>query len=213
MTREEVSAAVRELAFPVPAWRDWREATKQQKQEHQEQKQLFYTACEETCRTLRHAADQDVFDVLFARACALDESPDFGLQNIAGHLLLCSKPRCPISCPKACRIISRSDWNVSVQEVPWYLASFFGTEAVYLSMNELEQETDVQEARAAVEACWKMHTFHKGTVRQFAEWYRERQQEAPRDDVGNRLSTIRYWTDILVRGPEDILADWKPFWR
>ena len=209
MTREEVFAAVRELAFPVPAWKDWREATEQQKQEHKQQNEIFDAVCEEVCQHLRHAADQDVFDVLIARACALDEPPDFGLQNIAGHLLLFSKPRCPISCIEACRIVSRSEWNLSVEEVPWYLASYFGTEVVYQSVDELEEESDVQEAKAKVTAYWGAVQYPISGL----QGYMKMEKEAPRDVIGNRLSTIRDWTNILVRGPEDVLADWKPFWR
>ena len=208
MTREEISAAVCALAFPARAWGDWREATEDQKQEYKQQVRGFHASCERVCRMLRDANDPDVLDVLLTRACALDAPPDFGLQNIAEHLLLCTKPHCPISCREACRLVSRSNWNVSIEEVPWYLVSCFGTDAVFQSVSELEQESDVQEAQATVEAYWSAVSSPTKGI----DEYMRREREAPRNAIGSTLDTIRYWTKIIVRG-DDVLSQWVPFWR
>jgi len=208
LTREEISAAVCALAFPAPTWGDLREATEGQKQGYKQQVRVFHASCEQVCLMLRHAHDPDVLDMLLTRACALDAPPDFGLQSIAGHLLLCTKPQYLISCREACRLVSRSNWNVSIEEVPWYLVSCFGTDAVFQSVSELEQESDVQEAQATVEAYWSAVSSPTKGI----DEYMRREREAPRNAIGSRLDTIRYWIKIIVRG-DNVLGQWVPFWR
>ncbi|MEM8672236.1 MAG: hypothetical protein AAGG48_32275 [Planctomycetota bacterium] len=63
------------------------------------------------------------------RAAALlhlfTDSTDFGHQQIAGRLLVDLKPRCPFALDDVLLSIA-GNWNVSVEELAFYLADVFG---------------------------------------------------------------------------------------
>jgi hypothetical protein len=46
--------------------------------------------------------------------------------GVAGRLLIELEPRCPVSCEQVLDQVSKSNWNVSFKELPFYLISQFG---------------------------------------------------------------------------------------
>ena len=55
-------------------------------------------------------------------------------------------------CREAIWTVVTSEWDVSVEEIPWYFAYAFGTKAVYKVLEELEQIESVQKSREARKA-------------------------------------------------------------
>jgi hypothetical protein len=73
-------------------------------------------------------------------------------QALAGSLLLRLRPPCPLPACEAIRNVLGA-WEVSVEELPWYLALACGEDAVWLAMSELEAEP-LDDGRRLV-----LHTF------------------------------------------------------
>ncbi len=201
MPQEEIIQALGNLPWPRPVPGDWKDA--QHQEASRRQAELFDDACEELCRRLRQEDAHDVFEALFSIAC----SRDLGNQALPVHILLYIKTPCPLSCTEAIRHVSRSEWDLSLEEVPWYVAACFGTDAIYQSLDELEAEDDIQEFRK-VEAAW--HALNSEPMS--LSRYLETEKERPHHSVEARLDVIRYWTDILVRDEKGRLENWHPFW-
>jgi hypothetical protein len=67
------------------------------------------------------------------------ESRRYPQQALAGSLLLRLRPPCPIPTLEALRDVL-GGWEVSVEELPWYLAVACGEDAVRNAMAQLEGE-------------------------------------------------------------------------
>ncbi len=80
----------------------------------------------ELAERLRRADGGEAFRALFPTAC---HSQLLGPAAGAAWLLRRVNPRCPISCLEATRALL-IDWDISIEEVPFYLAEQFGTAAV-----------------------------------------------------------------------------------
>jgi hypothetical protein len=73
-------------------------------------------------------------------------------QALAGGVLLRLRPACPLPACEAIRNIL-GGWEVSVEELPWYLALALGEDAVWRAMSQLEAEPLDDRQRLA------LHTF------------------------------------------------------
>ena len=202
MTQNEISSALNAVYILRPSHGDWK------KEEYHKQQELFDQASEEFCRRIRQTDDHDSFGVLFLLACSRSE-PLYGMEAFAAHILFYLKLACPISCTDAIRRVSQSDWDVSLEEVPWYLAVSFGADKIYQILDELEQEDDVQASLADLRAWRDAHYFTGMNLAQYLEAHKAE----PRADIYGRLQTVRYWLDIFVRKQEDLLTNWEPLWR
>ena len=202
MTQDEIIAAISAVLALSPPHVAWDKMTEKQRAENKQQEKTFDFACGNLCERLRQADTDTVFEVLFPLACASRGG------HFYAHILLYLKVPCQLSCKEAVRRLSQSEWDVSLEEVPWYLVDRFGAEAVYQSVNELEQEDEIQEYRN-MEAAWSAVHFWQGMRLQE---YMKAEEARPRNSVDARLLTVRYWTDILVKDQKGILENWHPFW-
>lgn len=75
---------------------------------------------------LRQEPDAEVFHLLFQFAA---HSQNTGPAAPAAWLLRRLNPKCPVACRKAVSEMLQ-DWDVSIEEVPFYLAEQFGSDAV-----------------------------------------------------------------------------------
>ena len=200
MTQEEISAALKALPASDPPSGDWKD--EQYRDERRRQIEISNQACEDLCRRLYQEDSRVVFNVLFPVSCTYTYRG-----ALCANLLLYMKTPCPLPCKEVIREVSRSGWDASLEEVPWYVAVCFGTDAIYQSLDQLEAEDDIQEFRE-VAAAW--HTLNSGPMS--LSKYLETEKERPCHSVESRLGTIRYWTDILVNDREGILENWHPFW-
>jgi hypothetical protein len=88
------------------------------------------------CERLREMDPGTVFEALFPVAA---NSQGNGPAYRAACLLFVLKSACPIPCKEAIRALLRN-WDISIEEVPWYLAGLFGREAMREAVEELSQE-------------------------------------------------------------------------
>ncbi|MBW8873617.1 MAG: hypothetical protein JF614_01520 [Acidobacteria bacterium] len=63
----------------------------------------------------------------------------FPHQALAGSLLLCLRPPCPLPACEAIRGVLLS-WEVSIEELPWYLALTCGEDTVWNAIAQLDAE-------------------------------------------------------------------------
>ncbi len=210
MTQEEITAAINAV-LALPSSRIvWATANEQQRAEQNKQEKVLRQACGTLSDLIRQAEDRDLFGVLFPLACGRF-NPFEGPTVLSAHLLLQLKPLCPVSCTAAIRRISRSEWDLSLEEVPWYVADQFGTEEVYQGLDALEADTEIRALRKALAVrikAWDADAPKKMSMEQFGKW----STETPYDDVCVRLDSIRYWTDILVKDEGGKIENWHPFW-
>jgi hypothetical protein len=202
MPQEEIASAIQAVSASRPFLANWKETTKQQWAEYHKQQEVFDHACEKLCKQICQADENNIFAVLFSLSCSRFESaPD--TSSLAGHMLFYLKPICPISCKDALRIVSKSDWDISLEEVPWYLADFFGNDTMRQSLSELEAEDYIKEGIDKREAWFTAHSHLSHDI----------ERGMPPGDAWVRLDTVRYWLDIFVDNRKDILGTWEPFWR
>ena len=206
MTQNEIALAIHTVLTSRPP-HGTKTMDTQAWAEYHKQHAAFDEACEQLCQQMRQAENRDVFNVLFPLACSRFE-PMSGMPAFAAHLLFYMKPACPISCTDAIRRVSQSEWDLSLEEVPWYLADFFGHSAIYQSLTILETEDSIKEVKEK-QAVWDASHSH---LRTFVEWKDVWKETAPGNEI-TRLDTIRYWLDIFIRDREDLLTKWEPFWR
>ncbi|MFY9826802.1 MAG: hypothetical protein WAM82_35940 [Thermoanaerobaculia bacterium] len=67
------------------------------------------------------------------------ESHRYQQQALAGGILLRLRPPCPLPACEAVRNVL-GGWEVSVEELPWYLALACGEDAIWDAMTQLEAE-------------------------------------------------------------------------
>src|SRR5262245_21884766 len=110
MTRDEIIAAMREANL------------------NRQREQLY--------ERLRAMDDTEVFHALFPiPADAQWHGPAFD----AACLLFVVKPACPVPCKDAIRVML-PNWDISIEEVPWYLAGRFGKHDILRAIEELGEE-------------------------------------------------------------------------
>jgi hypothetical protein len=90
----------------------------------------------ELCERLQQMDGHEVFHVLFPLAV---DRQLHGPACDAACLLFAVKPDCPVSCTDALRTILPT-WDINLQEVPWYLANYFGEETIREAFRELREE-------------------------------------------------------------------------
>jgi hypothetical protein len=102
---------------------------------------------------MRQLDEYELFRLLFPLATSGQwECP---LAFSAALLLHEIKPACPISCKEALRGLF-GNWDVSIEEVPWYLRDVFGRQRVLEVVQEMlrEQLTDQQKSRLRTIGYW-----------------------------------------------------------
>ena len=101
------------------------------------------------------------FHALFPFAA---HSQDCGPAAPAAWLLRRVNPKCPISCREAVQEML-TDWDVSIEEVPFYLAEQFGVAEVLATLDELSPTVSGQRPPALI-----------GTIRYWLGCYQEMQK-------------------------------------
>jgi hypothetical protein len=102
---------------------------------------------------MRQVDEDDLFRLLFPLATSGQwECP---MAFSAALLLHEIKPACPISCKEALRGLF-GNWDVSIEEVPWYLRDVFGRQRVLEVVQEMLHEplTDQQKSRLRTIGYW-----------------------------------------------------------
>lgn len=197
MTREDIVSAVYAAYAKCPHLRG-----DMTQDEWERQQQAFDEACEQLCARLRRAEGREVYHALFSLACSRYD-PLHTPTALAGHLLLWLKPPCPVSCQEAIQAVSVSDWDLSEEEVIWYLAGHFGPGQVSEVLDALEETEDIRAARARKSAWYEAHPIND--IRDLMNW-------KPPWEASDALDTVRYWLGILVSDAET-KRDWQPLWR
>ncbi len=87
----------------------------------------------ELCKALSKLDSRSLYDCLLP--IALEGARD-GAHIIAARALIELQPRCPEDCAAVLRTISKSRWDLSLREVPFYLVAEFGKWRV---LREVEQ--------------------------------------------------------------------------
>ncbi len=128
------------------------------------------------CERLRELDAAEVFQALFPIAV---EPQWHGPAYRAACLLFVLKPACPILCKDAIRLML-ANWDVSIEEVPWYLAGQFGKELIRQSIEELSKEPldDEQKVKLSTVQYWTDIYFAlKPQQLQRAEWRAQQMDE------------------------------------
>lgn len=102
---------------------------------------------------LRLLDEDEVFRLLFPLATSAQW--DCPLAYSAALLLYQVKPTCPIPCEEAVKGLF-GNWDVSIEEVPWYLGDVFGRQRVLEVVARLLQEplTDLELRRRRTIGYW-----------------------------------------------------------
>ena len=87
---------------------------------------------------LRKLPDEQQFRILFPIAVKRQGSGHFPVLD-AAILLNRLSPACPVSCEDAVRALL-PEWDISIEQVPFYLAARFGPARVYEAIAALESE-------------------------------------------------------------------------
>jgi hypothetical protein len=87
----------------------------------------------------------------FADDSVGDERGD--AQEYAGRLLLRLKPKPPYDAKQTTRLLL-SHWDVSVEQVPWYLVAVFGEGTLKDCLAELEREAKISARVAETVRFW-----------------------------------------------------------
>jgi hypothetical protein len=104
------------------------------------------------CQELRKVEGKILFEILFP--IAISERSD-GANAIAGLALVALEPKCPISCKEAIELISNSRWDISNQEVPFYLVSQFGKWTLADAIRAFLKKSDITDKhKVNVDSIW-----------------------------------------------------------
>ena len=107
--------------------------------------------------------DKDVFEALFPVAIREQSSGEAVLA--AAIVLRRRHPHCPLSCVDAVRALLE-EWDVNVEEVPFYLVEQFGGETVRESLAEIERQALSEPHLARLKAVEYWIGIHEGRM----EW-------------------------------------------
>lgn len=95
----------------------------------------------ELIHALKSVDPKLVFDTLFPISIRPQGGPN-GPVAFSAHALHALNPPCLIELSTAIAMLAEN-WDVSIEQVPWYLANQFGAEELYRCIdNALETETD-----------------------------------------------------------------------
>jgi hypothetical protein len=120
------------------------------------QEVLTTKSLESLCERLRCLPDELVFGAFFPIAVRTQlHGPALG----AASVLFVVRPACPIPCQEAIRAML-DDWDISIEEVPWYIADCFGKDTTLNTIDELNQKDLTRKQRASL-----------STVRYWADIY------------------------------------------
>lgn len=101
------------------------------------------------CQSLAKCQPEQVYD--FVLPVALSNEQDQA-QVIAGRILIELEPRCRDACRELLLTIARSNWDLSLREVPFYLVAQFGKWNLLREINEFVVSPGLsQEQRVRVE--------------------------------------------------------------
>jgi hypothetical protein len=102
---------------------------------------------------MRQLDDDEAFNLLFPLATSAQW--DCPLAYSAALLLYQIRPACPVPCKEALRALF-GNWDVSIEEVPWYLRDAFGRQRVLEVIMELLAEplSDLQVRRLRTVGYW-----------------------------------------------------------
>jgi hypothetical protein len=89
----------------------------------------------------REFGDQLLFDSLFG---VFTEARTYPEQQIAGRHLLELQPACSVALEQAIRL-SLPNWNLSVEEVPFYFCRVFGRDSVLEALDAIDRGVDLSE--------------------------------------------------------------------
>ena len=118
-------------------------------------------------KALGSSDPQTLFDALFA--AIVDESDPLKAaerQQLAGRLLLMLEPPCPHPAKNVIRLLITT-WDVSVEEIPWYLSNVLGKDMVLDAVSELLREPLNDVERKKVETVRYWVTPYNGEVRRY----------------------------------------------
>jgi hypothetical protein len=96
---------------------------------------------------LRKLTDEQQFRILFPIAVK-SQGHDFPVLD-AAILLRRLSPECPISCDEAVRALL-PEWDISIEQVPFYLAARFGSKRVREAVRNIEQEATGKPEKATL---------------------------------------------------------------
>jgi hypothetical protein len=130
MTQEEFMAAI-----AIPAGQSLRE--------HDD---VLARAGEE----LRALPDEQQFQILFPIALKSQNHGNFPVLD-AATLLHRLSPECPISCEDAVQALL-PEWDISIEQVPFYLAARFGPARIFQAVASLEQEVTEKTQKVNLDA-------------------------------------------------------------
>lgn len=157
MTRDEIIAAIRE-AHLKGHWARLRER-------------------------LRRMDGGEIFHELFSIAA---EAQRHGPACDAACLLFEVKPACPIPCKDAVRAML-SHWEISIAELPWYLAGSFGEEAIHRAIEELQEEPLGQRERTGLDTVrYWADIFFTLTTDEVRAYERRHEEDLARPASGGR---------------------------
>ena len=100
----------------------------------------------DTVRDLSAANPILLFDTLFPIA-ASKQCKENGPVAYSAVALHAANPPCSITCDEALSMMVEREWDISIEEVPWYLANEFGVESVLKSVQEMGVKTIDEDAQ------------------------------------------------------------------
>jgi len=110
---------------------------------------------------LRALPDEQQFRILFPLAVKSQYHGDFPVLD-AAILLEKLSPECPISCEDAVSALL-PEWDVSIEQVAFYLAARFGPARVYQAIASLEREVTDESRGGNLEAISYWVHVYEGT--------------------------------------------------
>lgn len=93
-------------------------------------------------RDLESADPKLIFDTLFPISIR-EQGSENGPVAFSAYALYALNPPCPLTCAEAVAAIIDKQWNISIEEVPWYLVNQFGSKQLLRAIEiRLENEAD-----------------------------------------------------------------------
>ena len=114
--------------------------------------EAYETALRRVRERLRGLEDRARFDILFPISVKAQWNAP---SATAAQLLRELSPVCPLSCEEAVRALL-SDWDISIEEVPFYIAARFGVTRVRQAVGRLASErlTDSEKRNLQAVSYW-----------------------------------------------------------
>ncbi len=98
------------------------------------------------------------------------QTPSFPIYY-AGNLLFDLNPTCQISCEEAVRAMLSPGWDISLEEVPWYLYKQFGIAPIHEAVERIRPEPLSNEERVRLDTVkYWADTIHKEGIEINEKW-------------------------------------------